>query len=509
MIKRFLSLLFLLIAITSHTQVSFKAELLKDDPIQENDTFDFSEVIKIHKNYLAQAFKENNKKRIIFGYLFLFYDNYDHQKYTECKELLKNAEEFAIKNSNFTWRGVVELNKGILNYSIENDSLQNAIYNFEKAIEYCGKSKDSVCVAESLEQLSAMYTYKKDYELAHQSYKIAIPLLRKFLGDSNLYTAFNNYSNLFSAEGDLFHAKVYLDSAIDLIKKTNDIYRQTLYQGNMAFLLRDMGRFDESIQLSLNCLKVNEEHNWGEQMLTNLDGIRITYEEMGDYKKAYSYLQKYKVLDDSLLGIDVQIKLKDLDSKYESEKKMLELLQLKSKNEKLILILISGLAISILLFWLWYREKLSKKSQHRQHLENLNRMTRLLQIKNEKILNLEGDLTQKQDELENSFQSNLSESHDFLNHTILTEEDWTSFKSYFEKVYPNYILQLRSKYPNLTEAEERLFLFIKLNIKTKEAAAILGISPDSVKKTKTRLKKKLELSEEIDLTTFIQCFNSN
>ena len=103
-----------------------------------------------------------------------------------------------------------------------------------------------------------------------------------------------------------------------------------------------------------------------------------------------------------------------------------------------------------------------------------------------------------------------TETNDFenqlYNQRILTNEDWTAFKMSFEKAYPGYLIRLRNKFAYLTEAEERLFIFIKLNLKSKEIAAILGISADSVKKTRSRLRKRLELPEETDLDEFVLAF---
>ncbi len=92
------------------------------------------------------------------------------------------------------------------------------------------------------------------------------------------------------------------------------------------------------------------------------------------------------------------------------------------------------------------------------------------------------------------------------NQRILTNGDWVSFKTKFKKVYPGYLFRLRTAYPILSEAEERLFLFIKLNLKTKEIAAILGISVDSVKKARFWLRKRIHLNEDVPLDNFIHDF---
>jgi DNA-binding CsgD family transcriptional regulator len=92
------------------------------------------------------------------------------------------------------------------------------------------------------------------------------------------------------------------------------------------------------------------------------------------------------------------------------------------------------------------------------------------------------------------------------NKRILTNSDWQSFKDYFEKVHPNFNAKLRKEFPTITESEERLFLLVKLNLRTKEIASILGISNDSVKKNRNRLRKRLSLNADQDLVEYVHNF---
>ncbi len=50
------------------------------------------------------------------------------------------------------------------------------------------------------------------------------------------------------------------------------------------------------------------------------------------------------------------------------------------------------------------------------------------------------------------------------------------------------------QYPKLTEYDLRLCVMLKSNLATKEMATVLNITPDSVKKAKHRLRKKLALA---------------
>jgi streptogramin lyase/DNA-binding CsgD family transcriptional regulator len=74
---------------------------------------------------------------------------------------------------------------------------------------------------------------------------------------------------------------------------------------------------------------------------------------------------------------------------------------------------------------------------------------------------------------------------------ILTKEDWSNFQVMFEKAFPGYLQELQERLPKLTAAETRLFLLNKIGLGKKELASVLGISPETVKKTGQRLRKKL------------------
>ena len=60
-----------------------------------------------------------------------------------------------------------------------------------------------------------------------------------------------------------------------------------------------------------------------------------------------------------------------------------------------------------------------------------------------------------------------------------------------EQSHVHYLDKLKEQNPNLTSYELRLCAYMKSNLSTKEIATILNIQPDSVKKAKQRLRKKV------------------
>jgi tetratricopeptide (TPR) repeat protein/DNA-binding CsgD family transcriptional regulator len=87
--------------------------------------------------------------------------------------------------------------------------------------------------------------------------------------------------------------------------------------------------------------------------------------------------------------------------------------------------------------------------------------------------------------------------------TILTEEDWVKFKTLFEKIYPGFFLKLIETVSDITTAEQRMAALTRLRFSTKQIASILGISPDSVHKTRQRLRNRLNLTTATNIEDFL------
>ena len=83
------------------------------------------------------------------------------------------------------------------------------------------------------------------------------------------------------------------------------------------------------------------------------------------------------------------------------------------------------------------------------------------------------------------------------------DKDWEVFKSYFSEVHNNFDHKIKDIYPDATEKEMRLASFLRMNLSTKEIASMLNVLPESVLKSKYRLKKKLNLTKETDLNQFL------
>ena len=87
--------------------------------------------------------------------------------------------------------------------------------------------------------------------------------------------------------------------------------------------------------------------------------------------------------------------------------------------------------------------------------------------------------------------------------TILTEADWDKFKQLFEKMNPMFFQHLKTSAPDITVAEQRMAALTRLQLTTRQMASMQGISPDSVHKTRQRLRLRLGVGNDTNLKDFL------
>ena len=77
----------------------------------------------------------------------------------------------------------------------------------------------------------------------------------------------------------------------------------------------------------------------------------------------------------------------------------------------------------------------------------------------------------------------------------------------FDQLQPEFYNQLVKQHPDLTKSEIRLLLLIHIGYTQKEIASILQIAPDSVKKSRTRVRKKLKIAIDERLEDYLLRFS--
>lgn len=93
-----------------------------------------------------------------------------------------------------------------------------------------------------------------------------------------------------------------------------------------------------------------------------------------------------------------------------------------------------------------------------------------------------------------------------INREMDTEQQWEVFEKHFESVHEEFLKRLKSEYPDLTPREMKLCAYLRLNISSKEIASLMNISTRGVEISRYRLRKKINLEHDTNLTEFIMGF---
>ncbi len=122
--------------------------------------------------------------------------------------------------------------------------------------------------------------------------------------------------------------------------------------------------------------------------------------------------------------------------------------------------------------------------------EEINKVLQELKVKFEKLEQNPNSLKSRTKEIRNIIESHLS------------LEDNT-FEIQMDELHQQFFENLRNGYPELTNYDLRLCAYIKLGFNSKEIANMLNIMPSSIYISRSRLRKKLDLSSDADLNSFL------
>jgi len=95
-----------------------------------------------------------------------------------------------------------------------------------------------------------------------------------------------------------------------------------------------------------------------------------------------------------------------------------------------------------------------------------------------------------------------------INEELDVSDDWEKFSVYFDKTNNDFLRTLKDNYPLLTPTDLKLCAYLRLNLSTKAIAELLNLSIRGVESSRYRLRKKLDLANEVSLSDFFGAIGS-
>jgi tetratricopeptide (TPR) repeat protein len=500
---------------------------------------DYMLAYKYYEKAEAELLKSNDTESLVLLYFFkgeicrLRGDYINAMKnYEQVLELIKTAPNMLIGSASYTALGIVLINR---------KDPQKGLEYLREGLRQKIEIEDENGEASVLCNIGAAYECMEEYDSALYYYDESLSIRKKL--DISRVIASSEYT----VGGLLIKLKRY-DEAIEnledarlrfaeLDEKTGVIITNLCLAKAMSYKGEpkgeELGRTTLSNAIALdNLALVSEAHKT----------LAEIYSHLELYKESYEHLLRHKHIEDSIFSEDKERILTEFEQKFQSEQKDNKIAILKNEGEyqrqNIILLSVSSftlLAIIILLFILFRYKSLALKknallleqenmihTQDSKLKENENRILQeQLESKNRELASkaLEmirfndtiSAIIEKLDGLDTNFNAQPESSRHIRSiiHELESQSKqnlWIEFDKIFKNIHTDFYAKLLERCPDLTPTEIKTAALLKLNLTTKEIAAITFKSEGGIKTTRYRLRKKLELSSDEKLIPFLMKF---
>ncbi|MEO0007020.1 MAG: hypothetical protein RJA20_1216 [Bacteroidota bacterium] len=93
-----------------------------------------------------------------------------------------------------------------------------------------------------------------------------------------------------------------------------------------------------------------------------------------------------------------------------------------------------------------------------------------------------------------------------MEHDSRVDDDWEHFSRNFDRVHSDFLKRLAEKHDHLSPNDYRLCAYLRMNLSTKEIASLMNISVRGVEASRYRLRKRLNLETDTNLTDYLMRF---
>ncbi|MCK9449573.1 MAG: tetratricopeptide repeat protein [Bacteroidales bacterium] len=437
--------------------------------------------------------------------------------------------------------------KGLGGLNLTAGNREKANEYFQKAIEIGERSNDQKI---KFDVLNERYEFEKNAEEYQQALETSIKLYGLAQSTETVYMtaiALKNLGEIYFLLKEYKLAQAYLRGVTssaafrqfpNVLSETNTLLSKMAYENS---------RFDSSEYFARQAWEHAQQTSILSLKAEALLELAASQKANGKHYQAINSLSDHLLYKDSLISINNSHQILLMQSKFDldkvlSEKKLIEneltIKMLESSRKTyllwgsiLLIILMAWLSLVMIRRYRFEKRIHTTLDQQQQLIHDQKRIIQKdkeiqlqmeLEHKNRELITRAMTLSKMQEdklrlmkelqEIFNKLRQTNNENASLievlirqLRATVQTDQ-WEDFKIYFENVYSEFYTRLLATHPDLTPNERKLCALLKLNLTTKEIAAINARGIRSIESARNRLRKKLGLSAETNLTLYLSEF---
>ncbi len=353
--------------------------------------------------------------------------------------------------------------------------------------------------------------------------------------------AHNRLGTLYLLQSELELGEYHIRKSMETGFEINDEDGQISNLIQFGKLLRLEGKYGVSEAHLKSALKKAKAKNLKKYELKTYKELKLLKKQEDSLAQSLYYYDAYIALKDSIYNTDKtkQIAAIEFAAELTDKEEEIKLLEEQERTDSIIkwslgLGILSLSAIAFLVFknqrqrttrkqeflkrqkeLLASQEELAKTALENAELKE-KELTQQIQFKNKELTSYTLNFAQKNELLQELHdkivlaqlaspaerQKILKGLEKRLRQNVSIDRDWEDFKRHFEEVHTDFNKKLKERHPDLSANDLKICSLTRLNLNVKETASMLGISPESAKTARYRLRKKLGIPPEQELLSY-------
>jgi tetratricopeptide (TPR) repeat protein/DNA-binding CsgD family transcriptional regulator len=394
--------------------------------------------------------------------------------------------------------------------------------NYPKALEYLfisldlsRKTNSTDGVASNLNSIGNVYSDQNDFQKSLKNYMEALAIAVKN-GDLRMEGSISlNIGTTYLKMKNYQLSIEYFLRALTIFKNLNNELRITRCQVQLGEYYLATKDYRKGFEFAGEAMEHSTKQGFKEVELSAAQLLHRLSLAVKDTLKAYHFAILESQLKDSLINGEKKKMLTKLEAQYQFDKEQTrKAIAQQKKDFILIILIISLLSGVIILILIWGRQKIKSKNAilEKENLEkeldfknkemvlnvmSLMKKNEMLADLSEKLIRIEGEATSPEGkETIKKVAKELQKSQE--------DEIWKEFSLRFKEVHGEFYDKLLAKCPTLSPNELKLCAFLRLNMSSKDIAALTGQKVSSLETARYRLRQKLGISNaDVNLITFL------
>ncbi|SDG47201.1 tetratricopeptide repeat protein [Chitinophaga filiformis] len=430
---------------------------------------------------------------------------------------------------------------GMLYYYNKQPELSRQQY--EEALAIFRQLSDKTGIALTYGKIGHLYEKQQRYDSAFAYQRRALAAYLSADDKPGMSKIYENIGSIYEDLARYDSASYYFNRALDLSIQGGEKLNRIEILNNLGDVYRKTGQYPEALFQTRRALLLALELREQRQLSGAYRDLAKAHHLAGNNDSAFYYLEMSRQY---LLGTYSDENAKQvalLQTVYDIEKKNNEIERLQNARRTnriitaaIIVVILLLVAMSVLIISrqrLKLRNEQILRQQHRQifetekelmeaalqnkHLQE-GKLKEELEVRSRELTTHTLHLIQKNQLLEElrlrldemvkddkrDQKKQLKQLLGQINYSFNHDQYWVDFRNIFEQVHQTFFDNLKKYCDTLTSNDLRVVALLKMNMESQDIATLLGISQDSLRVVRYRLRKKLNLQQGESLTAFIQ-----